>query len=110
VKKKVDFISNLDRRMIRNSRRIINDIVKYLHKVIREAKKLHYDNVFLKLTNKIKTTWTIIKRETGYENHNKEPQALKVNNIVITDKGSIANVFNEYFSSIAQSIIKETNN
>lgn len=80
-----------------------------LAKVIREAKKAYYDNALLKSRNKIKTTWSIIKKETRYKTYDMGPQVLKVNNTVIKDKGSIANVFNEYFSSIAQIITKDLN-
>jgi hypothetical protein len=47
---------------------------------------MYYDNALLKSKNKIKTTWSIIKGETGYKIHNKEPQALKVNNIITREK------------------------
>jgi hypothetical protein len=67
---------------------------KILAKVIKKAKKVYYDNVLLKSKNKIKTTWSVIKRETGYKNHNKQFQVLKINNIIIKDKGCIANAFN----------------
>jgi superoxide dismutase len=82
---------------------------KILAKVIKEAKKVYYDNVLLKPKNKIKTTWSIIKRETGYKNHKKELQALKINKIIIKGKGHITKAFNEYFSSIAQTIIEDLN-
>jgi superoxide dismutase len=82
---------------------------KTLAKIIKGAKKVYYDSVILKLNNKIKTTRSIIKKETGYKNHKDEPQSLKVNNIIIKDKGHIANAFNEYFSSVAQTIIDDLN-
>jgi hypothetical protein len=78
---------------------------KVLAKVIKEAKKAYYDSNILKSHNKIKTTWAIIKRVTGYKTHKGEPQSLKINNTVIRNKEHIANVFNEYFISVAQTII-----
>jgi hypothetical protein len=81
---------------------------KILSKVTNEAKKVYYDNVILKSKNKIKTTWSIIKKETGYKNHKNELQSLKIN-IIIKDKGRIANAFKEYFSSVAQTIIEDLN-
>jgi hypothetical protein len=65
-----------------------------LAKVIKEAKKVYYDSVILKSNNKIKTPWSIIKKETGYKNHKDEPQSLKINNIMTKDKGHIGNAFN----------------
>jgi hypothetical protein len=49
---------------------------KVLAKVITEAKKEYYGSTMLKSNNKIKTTWSIIKKETGYNNHKDKPQAL----------------------------------
>jgi hypothetical protein len=37
---------------------------KVLATVIKEAKKLYYDNAILKSKNKIKTTWSVVKKET----------------------------------------------
>jgi hypothetical protein len=70
---------------------------------------MHYDNALFKSKNKIKTTWSVIKRETGYKIHNKEPQAIKVDNTIIREKETIANVFNEHFSTIEQTILKDLN-
>jgi hypothetical protein len=82
---------------------------KVLAKVIKEAKKAYYDSNILKSHNKIKTTWSIIKRETGYKTLKGESQSLKINNTVMKDKEHIANVFNEYFISVAQTIINDLN-
>jgi len=38
---------------------------QYKLKVEEDAKKQHYGNLIGKANNKIKTTWNIIKRETG---------------------------------------------
>jgi hypothetical protein len=38
---------------------------KILSRVIKEAKKQHYHRLIAKLDNWIKTTWNIIKHETG---------------------------------------------
>jgi hypothetical protein len=53
-----------------------------LAKVIKEAKKAYYDSVILKSGNKIKTTWSVIKRETGHKTQKGEPQLLKINSTV----------------------------
>jgi hypothetical protein len=82
---------------------------KVLAKVIKEAKKAYYDNTILKSHNKIKTTWSIITKEIGYKIYKDEPQSLKINNTTINNKEHIANTFNEYFTSIAQTIIDDLN-
>ena len=79
---------------------------KILVTVIKEAKKRYYDGAILKSKNKIKTTWSIVKKETGNKNHKNEVQLLKINNTIIKDKVHITNTFNEYFSTVAQTIIE----
>jgi hypothetical protein len=75
---------------------------KVLATIIKEAKKLYYDNAILKSKNKIKTTWSIVKKETGNKNHKNDVQLLKISNTIIKDKVQITNIFDEYFSSVAQ--------
>jgi len=41
-----------------------------LSKVIKEAKKRHYDNQIKNSTNKNKTTWDIVNKETHRKTHN----------------------------------------
>jgi hypothetical protein len=41
--------------------------------------------------------------------HEGEPQLLKINSTVTKDKEHMANVFNEYFISVAQTIIDDLN-
>jgi hypothetical protein len=53
--------------------------------------------------------WLIIKKETGYNNYKDQPQSLKINNTMVNDKEHIANAFNEYFSSVGQTIIDDLN-
>jgi hypothetical protein len=60
--------------MIRSLNRIILNIVKLLTKVIKEAKKAYYNSTILKSHSKIKTIWSIIKKETGHKIYKDEPQ------------------------------------
>jgi hypothetical protein len=82
---------------------------KVFAKVVKEEKKVYYDSPILKSNNKVKTTWSIIKKETRYNNLMDEPQALKINNTIIKAEEHIANAFNEYFSSVAQTTIDDLN-
>jgi hypothetical protein len=74
---------------------------KILTKVILTAKKLYYDSKIANSNNKMKTTWEILKKETGNKNCSHKVQALEMNNVKITDQNAIANSFNKYFVSIA---------
>ena len=60
---------------------------KILSKVIRTAKTLHLNNQIIHSNNKIKTTWTIMKHETGRHN-------------VKHDKVNICNTDKKYTESI----------
>jgi hypothetical protein len=73
---------------------------KVLAKVIKEAKKAYYDSAIIKSHNKIKNTWSIIKKETGNKTYKDEPQLLKINPM-INNKEHIANAFKEYFTQDA---------
>jgi hypothetical protein len=45
----------------------------------------------------MKTTWEIVKKETGNKNCSHKVQALEMNSVKITDQNAIANSFNKYF-------------
>jgi hypothetical protein len=69
---------------------------KILAKVIKEANMYTYNNRIHKSTNKIQTTWNIIKKET---NRHK-------NLTTLTDYHISPEVFNNYFLTISEKIIK----
>ena len=73
-------------------------------KVIRSAKKLHYNNIILKSKNKMKSTWKIINNEKGITQQDMSIPQLVLNNKRITNQHKIANIFNSYFISVADSI------
>ena len=50
------------------------------------------------------TTWKIISHENGKPNHCKNTVSLKTDNKEITNENSIINIFNSYYSSIAESL------
>jgi hypothetical protein len=95
--------------MIHSLNCIALNTVKYLLKLSKRQKKAYYDSTILKSHNKIKTTWSIVKKETGYKIYKDELKALKINNTTINNKEHIANAFNEYFTSVAQTIIDDLN-
>jgi len=47
---------------------------KILSKVIKVAKKLHYDKIIFNSKNKMKTTWNIIKSESGKQGNRTSPK------------------------------------
>ena len=77
---------------------------KLLSKVILSAKKLHYNRIILNSNNKMSTTWKIINYENRKPNHIKNSISLKTDNKEITNQNTVANIFNNYFLSIAKSL------
>jgi hypothetical protein len=52
---------------------------KILRKFIKEAMKQHYSRLIAKSDNKVKTTWNIIKKETGKVHSVEQVPTLLVN-------------------------------
>jgi hypothetical protein len=62
-----------------------------------------------KSKNKLKTTWKIIKKETGNNDNKKGVLSLKVNNTITNNQLTIADTFNKYLS-VADTIIDDNIN
>jgi len=56
------------------------------------------------LNSNKKDIWKIINHENGKPNHCKNTISLRMDNKEITNQNTIANIFNSYFSSIAESL------
>jgi hypothetical protein len=81
--------------------------IKYcriLKKVIKETKKLHYGRLIAKSNNKIKTTWNIIKKETGKGHPIEQAPSLLVNNKKLTDPSVVTSAFNNFFLTAAEKL------
>ena len=83
---------------------------KILTMVIRTAKRMECDKLILNTHNKAKTTWDIINEESGRNKKRNEIQALLVEDKKITNQQTIAEIFNEYFISIADVNRQSINN
>ena len=75
---------------------------KILSPVIRAAKKMHFDSLIQKFTNKVKTTWNIVKSLTINKTTSK-----KFNTRDVKKNQKTANAFNQYFPSVAEKLIKK---
>jgi hypothetical protein len=76
---------------------------KVLSNVIWEAKRINYNNQILRSNNKIKTTWVIVKLESGKrinKNNNVNTQEINLDDDSINNPQDIARVLNEYFLSV----------
>jgi hypothetical protein len=84
---------------------ITKDIVESCQILLNWQKKLHYDSVIAKSQKKVKTTWRIIKSQTNKTVHQTGIQSLKINNSVTYNQDDIAHAFNNYFISVADSVV-----
>lgn len=77
---------------------------KKLRKVIQASKQMYYEKKIAVSGNKIKTIWDIVKEETGRTRKEQEQIALRVDDALVTDGLSVANLFNKYFISVTDSM------
>jgi hypothetical protein len=75
---------------------------KILSNVIKEAKWINYNNQILASNNKIKTTWKIVKLESGRKTINVGVQSLNVDGTSTTNLQHYQNTFNEYFLTLVE--------
>jgi hypothetical protein len=57
--------------------------------------------------NKVKTMWDLIKEELDTQMKTPKNIEISKNGSIIQDPESIANVFNDYYASIAQKILED---
>jgi hypothetical protein len=83
---------------------------KILSKVNKTAKKLHYDKIILNSKNETKTTWNIVKAETGKNESKEGIYLLNIKGVVTHNRRTIADLFNDYFLAIADKVINNNRN
>jgi hypothetical protein len=78
--------------------------VKFLIKSLKKLKKQHYSRRIAKYINKIKTTWNMVKKETGKFHFKPEwmPSVL-THNEKVKDPEKVADAFNSFFLTTAES-------
>ena len=74
-------------------------------KVILSAKKLYYNNLLLKSSNKTKTTWNIVKTIANYKDTINNLSPMNIKDKISNNPVAIANAFNSYFSSVAENLL-----
>jgi ribosomal protein L33 len=77
---------------------------RILKKVTREAKKQHYSTLIAKFSYKVKTTWNIIKKETGKVHPTEQVPSLVVSNEKLKDPKSMANAFSNFFLTVTEKL------
>jgi hypothetical protein len=69
----------------------------------------NYTIITLFLDLKIRSTWKIINSEKWTNQHDMSVSSIIMNGKTITNQYEIANIFNNYFSSVADSINVDNN-
>jgi hypothetical protein len=76
-----------------------------LTKVIRAAKKMYYENLFLEVKGDLRKTWSIIKCIINNGSTNSSsPKKLLIDGHLTTDISVIVNKFNKYFVGIGRDL------
>jgi hypothetical protein len=78
---------------------------RVLKKVLRIPKKQHYSRLTAKSSNKVKTTWNIIKKETRKAHPTEQVPSVVVNNEKLKDpKSMAANACNNFFLTVTEKL------
>ena len=77
---------------------------KILSSVITTAKKMYFDKLLLKSTNRPSTIWNIVKTLTNNVTTSSNIEEMNINNNLTSNSSTIANAFNAYFSSVAENL------
>lgn len=76
-----------------------------LNKIIRNAKRLHFQNLFEKSKNNMKTTWQNINKILQTKNKDRKfPSTFNYNGSSLSNKKDICNAFNDYYTRIGPSL------
>jgi len=65
---------------------------------------MYFDKLLLKSTNRPSTTWKIVRTITNNGTAPCNIAEMKINNILTSNHYTIANAFNDYFSSVAENL------
>ena len=80
------------------------------NKVLRAAKKMYFENQLLLNQSNVKQTWNLIRLAMNKKSEKSSSiSSLTVNNCTVTDSAEMANLFNEFFTSISSTIVNEIN-
>ena len=78
---------------------------KVFEKIRKKAKKSYYSKCINKFQGNSKQTWNVIKNIIGkHKSSNNLPQNLSYKGKVYEQKGDVAEIFNEFFSSIGKNL------
>ena len=77
---------------------------------INEAKQMYYHTIFDKYKNNTKSTWSTIKSLLNRVRVKSEfPEYFMIENKLVSDKSTISNKFNEFYTNIGPNFAREIN-
>ena len=77
---------------------------RVLNEVIQHAKKNYYGNLITNSNNKNRTTWKIINENINNNHQRQDISSISINGAINRNKQTIANKFNDYYSTVAHSL------
>ena len=89
-----------------NFKNYYKNFTKILSEVIKAAKKIHYNKLFIRSKNKVKTMWNLVRSETNKQGNNND-LPLNMEEKTVTGIHELANLFNNYFVNATYSIQSE---
>ena len=94
----------LQKESMKKSYKLLKNEITYL---TRQRKKDYYHNYFTKNKTNLKKIWSGIKEVINIKNKTlSKPTCIKNNKQTISNPKEVANAFNDYFSNIADDILK----
>ena len=92
------------------SKTLFKNFCNVYNKILRSAKKMYFEKqLFLNQSN-AKQTWNLIRLAMNKKSEKSSSiSCLIVNNRTVTDSAEMANLFNEFFTSISSAIVNEIN-
>ena len=88
----------------------LNSLRNQITSDIKRSKKNYYKNEFLKYKSDMFKTWSTINKALSPQSSRKSISKIRVNGNIIENKETIANSFNEYFSTIGSNIANSIDN
>lgn len=73
-----------------------------INRKIEEEKKAYYNLQIKQSTNKSKSIWRIVNNLNGKTSRNSDIEYIRYNDVNITDRKEIANIFGNYYSTVIQ--------
>ena len=76
----------------------------YVNRTIKNAKSQYYHKVFSNFKNSTRKTWEVLNKLTGNNKRKTGIDSIIYQDQIINEPNKIANIFNQYFSNVAEEL------